>query len=136
MAGTSILNFRKPAECVRQSAHELGPAPELLRSEHNNDPPPSARDRIKPLAVAVLAAAALALGALSAVAPNYRLRAGDVSVADLPQFGQRAPVQLDGTITILPIGSLAVEPQQLSSVRPSLLRGGLDFRQPCGRCQL
>lgn len=81
---------------------------------------PRARHRIKPFGLAALTVAALALGSLSAASSEYRLRAGDVievSVAGLPQFGQRAPVQLDGTITIPPIGSLEVQGQTLGEVR-------------------
>jgi polysaccharide export outer membrane protein len=53
-------------------------------------------------------------------AAEYRLHAGDVievTIAGLPQFGQRTPVQLDGSITIPTIGALDVEGATLANIR-------------------
>lgn len=74
----------------------------------------------KMLGLPVWIAAALTLGLSCSAAADYRLRAGDVievSVAGLPQLGQRAPVQLDGSITIPTIGTLDVEGATLAEVR-------------------
>ena len=78
------------------------------------------RPCIRSLALQTCVAAVLTLGMSPSDAADYRLRAGDVveiSVAGLPQFGLRAPIQLDGTITIPTIGSQKVEGATLSEVR-------------------
>lgn len=65
-------------------------------------------------------AAALTFGLSWSAAADYRLHAGDVieiAVAGLPQLGQRAPVQLDGSIAIPGIGTLDVEGMTLADVR-------------------
>lgn len=76
---------------------------------------------VKSFLVVLHLASAIVLGSSwTAAASEYRLRAGDVievSVAGLPQFGHRAPVQLDGSITIPTIGTLDVEGELLSDVR-------------------
>jgi polysaccharide export outer membrane protein len=60
------------------------------------------------------------LEASRAAATEYRLQAGDVieiSVIGLPQLSQRAPVQLDGTITVPLVGTLAVEGTTIADAR-------------------
>ncbi len=81
---------------------------------------PRPRTFFKLLGLAARTAVALALGLSWLEASEYRLHAGDVievSLAGLPQFGQRAPVQLDGSITIPTIGTLDVEGVTLANVR-------------------
>lgn len=60
---------------------------------------------------ALLAAIGLALlGALVPCRAEYRLSPGDIieiTVAGMPELKQRAPIQLDGTITIPMVGSIA-----------------------------
>lgn len=78
------------------------------------------RTSFKLFGLAARTAIALALGLSWSAASEYRLHAGDVievSLAGLPQFGQRAPVQLDGSITIPTIGTLDVEGVTLANVR-------------------
>src|SRR5690242_21525338 len=51
---------------------------------------------------------------------EYRLQGGDVveiSVSGAPELRQRAPVQIDGTITFPTIGTFAVEGVEISDVR-------------------
>nr|PZN85938.1 MAG: hypothetical protein DIU57_05610 [Pseudomonadota bacterium] len=76
---------------------------------------------VKSIVASVQIAIALVFGSTwAAAASEYRLRAGDVievSVAGLPQFSHRAPVQLDGSITIPTIGTLDVEGELLKDVR-------------------
>ncbi len=65
-------------------------------------------------------AAALVLSVSRAAAEEYRLQPGDVieiSVMGLPQLSQRAPVQLDGTISVPLIGPMAVEGSTIKEVR-------------------
>lgn len=74
----------------------------------------------------VSAATAATFGSSLSAAADYRVRAGDVievSVAGLPQFGHRASVQLDGSITIPTIGTLDVEGEMLADIRERIQAG-------------
>lgn len=63
----------------------------------------------------------IALGySLTPAMAEYRLQGGDVveiSVSGAPELRQRAPVQIDGTITLPTIGTFAVEGVEISDVR-------------------
>src|SRR5689334_23891956 len=51
---------------------------------------------------------------------EYRLQGGDVveiSVADVPELRQRAPVQIDGNITLPVVGTFMVQVVEFSEVR-------------------
>jgi polysaccharide export outer membrane protein len=77
---------------------------------HGAFPYAPALRRSRSRGLALVLAAVLALGAGQAQAA-YRLAPGDtveVAVAGLPELKQRAPIQLDGTISIPAIGTLQV----------------------------
>lgn len=60
---------------------------------------------------------------LSAARAEYRLQGGDVveiSVSGVPELKQRAPVQLDGSITFPVVGTFTVEGVEFSEIRAKL----------------
>ena len=60
---------------------------------------------------------------LSPARAEYRLQGGDVveiSVSGVPELRQRAPVQLDGTITFPVVGTFMVEGVEFSEIRAKL----------------
>ena len=67
--------------------------------------------------------AATLCGSLNPARAEYRLQGGDVvemSVSGVPELRQRAPVQLDGSITFPVVGTFTVEGVEFSEIRAKL----------------
>jgi polysaccharide biosynthesis/export protein len=97
-------------------------------------PPPSIVSLKTGLLVVVLCAA------LNPARAEYRLQGGDVveiSVAGVPELRQRAPVQIDGSITFPVVGTFMVEGVEFSEVRGKIQSAVVNkifrIRTPDGR---